>query len=254
VFHSSLELTIHRLCTTSTPPPGSLPRPLAMCLVLAIDTMTANSNLKRLSQGAKTSTSGWWLGAHGHCRVQFACIHVPCDGHPDAPTSTEIHTATGADRTLHAVKQACPLWPLVHPPPHLPRPHPPSASWTPPPSKVHTFLSRSTGHTHAIPISLSPPFNSPQGAPMRMRTSFPGSKCAHCKEVEVERRACAGETVHSGAAVKSIDRRSDQRSELSTQLTPITEANRVCEFGVVGQASRPSRVLLSSVIDKQTAN
>ncbi|KAJ7019524.1 hypothetical protein C8F04DRAFT_1276122 [Mycena alexandri] len=33
-------------------------------------------------------------------------------------------------------------------------------------------------------------------------------------------------TVHSGAAVKSIDRRSDQRSELSTQLTP-TKTNQI---------------------------
>ncbi|KAJ7035715.1 hypothetical protein C8F04DRAFT_1181989 [Mycena alexandri] len=34
------------------------------------------------------------------------------------------------------------------------------------------------------------------------------------------------ETVHSGAAVKSIDRRSDQCSELSTQLTP-TKTNQI---------------------------
>ncbi|KAJ7028824.1 hypothetical protein C8F04DRAFT_1265577 [Mycena alexandri] len=54
------------------------------------------------------------------------------------------------------------------------------------------------GHAHAIPISLSPPFNSPQGAPKQMRTSFPGSKRAHCKEVE--RRACASAKHEARAA------------------------------------------------------
>ncbi|KAJ7019608.1 hypothetical protein C8F04DRAFT_1197525 [Mycena alexandri] len=283
VFHSSLELTIHRLCTTSTPPPGSLPRPLAMCLVLAINTMMANSNLKRLSQGAKTSTSGWWLGAHGHCRVHFACIHVPCDGHPDAPTSTKIHTATGADRTLHAVRgRACKhvlyglscTHHLIRPAPTLLLPPGPLhrqmcthfrlAAQSPPlpPAYLHRrvysgssrsrsrppFLSplssSQLGHAHAIPISLSPPFNGPQGAPMRMRTSFPGSKCAHCKEVE--RRACAG-AKHEARAAAALPRHITSVEIMCAPSPGVT-------IGLVPKPEPESDTEPDTVIERQVTN
>ncbi|KAJ7020836.1 hypothetical protein C8F04DRAFT_1274447 [Mycena alexandri] len=102
----------------------------------------------------------------------------------------------------------------------------PSASWTPAPSNMHTLLSRSTvappsprwGYTRArrgcavappsspppnqdMPMpspSPSPPRSSgPRAAPMWMRTDFPTSKRAHCKEAE--RRARSG-AKHEGQA------------------------------------------------------
>ncbi|KAJ7029830.1 hypothetical protein C8F04DRAFT_1264555 [Mycena alexandri] len=157
----------------------------------------------------------------------------PVTGTQTHPPSTEIHTATGADRTLHAVRGRackhvlyglscthhliCPAPTLLLPPGPLHRqirrPFPLPifiAGYTQAhrgrvvaPPFLSPLSSSQLGHAHAIPISLSPPFNGPQGAPMRMRTSFPGSKCAHCKEVE--RRACAG-AKHEARAAAALPR------------------------------------------------
>ncbi|KAJ7035244.1 hypothetical protein C8F04DRAFT_1259053 [Mycena alexandri] len=86
---------------------------------------------------------------HGHCRVHFACVHVPCDEHPDAPTNADIHTAAAADRTLHAVRtsasRASSSMASRPPTASSAPPLPPSASRTPAPSNAHTSTSRSTG-------------------------------------------------------------------------------------------------------------
>ncbi|KAJ7027067.1 hypothetical protein C8F04DRAFT_1267358 [Mycena alexandri] len=86
---------------------------------------------------------------HGHCRVHFACVHVPCDEHADAPTNADIHTAAAADRTLHAVRtsasRASSFMASRPPTASSAPPLPPSASRTPAPSNAHTSTSRSTG-------------------------------------------------------------------------------------------------------------
>ncbi|KAJ7028592.1 hypothetical protein C8F04DRAFT_1290550 [Mycena alexandri] len=157
---------------------------------------------------------------HSHCRVHFACVHVPCNEHPDAPTNADIHTAAAANRTLHAVLTSASRASssmASRPPTALSAPPlPPSASRTPAPSNAHTSTSRSTAAQSPLlppPYSSPPPnqdtpmpspspsppaSNGPQ--PMRMRTGIPESKRAHREEGE--HRAHAGAEHEARAAVQ----------------------------------------------------
>ncbi|KAJ7041328.1 hypothetical protein C8F04DRAFT_1253026 [Mycena alexandri] len=103
-------------------------------------------------------------------------------------------------------------------------------------------VSSLPGHAHAIPISLSPPFNGPQGAPMRMRTSFPGSKCAHCKEVE--RRACAG-AKHEARAAAAPPRHITSVEIMCAPSPGVT-------IGLVSKPEPKSNTEPDTVIERQT--
>ncbi|KAJ7018764.1 hypothetical protein C8F04DRAFT_1277237 [Mycena alexandri] len=224
--------------------------------------MTANSNLRGSVKAQRRSTSGWWLGAHGHCHGAL-CVHsrTLLTGTTDAPTSTEESTlllGPTAPSTL-SNKRVLLYGLLMHPPPHLAPPHTLFCLLDPCTVKcAHIVVSQHRcapisslppGYTRALvavaalplPISiarvysglvtvravappssrpslpppyssppptmtrpchpqlpLSPPFNSPRGAPKQMRTSFPGSSVHHCKEVEC--RACASAKHEARAA------------------------------------------------------
>ncbi|KAJ7028777.1 hypothetical protein C8F04DRAFT_1265736 [Mycena alexandri] len=80
-------------------------------------------------------------------------------------------------------------------------------------AQLHPFLHPTPLYppnqdTHAIPFSLSPRSSGPQSAPMWMRTDFPASKCAHCKEAEC--RARSG-TEHEAQATAAPPHRTPSR-------------------------------------------
>ncbi|KAJ7017255.1 hypothetical protein C8F04DRAFT_1200785 [Mycena alexandri] len=136
---------------------------------------------------------------------------------------------------------------VTAPPPCL-SPSPGRPPFLSPLSSSTLLLSTSQlGHTNAIPISLSPPFNGPQGAPMWMRTSFPRSKRAHCKEVE--RRACASAKHEARASaapphhITSVEIMCAPSPGVTIGLVPKpepesdTEPNTVIERQAMGTAS-----------------